>query len=481
MLGRPLLATAVAFAALLPASAALTAGASKGVTLALPSIETFTLANGLQVAVLPIDGAPVAAVHVWYHVGSKDEAPTRRGSAHMFEHLMFRGSDHVAPEEHARSINRVGGYANAQTEEDATHYVNLVPAAYVDFTLQLEAERMRGLVFRKESIDVERENVKEEIRRADNSPVARGFERFLEIAYTTHPYAWTPGGAIADLDATTPAELEAFYDTYYQPNNAMVVVVGAATAASVKASAEKWFGKLPAGAAMPRPADAKPEPAQTAARREVVEPSQIGLILAGYKLPAAKHADTYALQLATIILGGGESARLQRRVQTVDPKTKTSLGLQAGVETRLLEHPGILIALGAFASPDEAQPLEAAIAEEIALLGSKGPTADELRMAKNQVQSFFVFGLENVDGLAAQIGRSWILTGNPSQWVADLAEFEKITAADVQRVVKSYLAPSRATVVIIPPAARPVAPAAAPAATAPAPATPVAPKTGGAS
>jgi hypothetical protein len=168
MLGRPLLATAVAFAALLPASAALTAGSSKGVTLALPSIETFTLANGLQVAVLPIDGAPVAAVHVWYHVGSKDEAPTRRGSAHMFEHLMFRGSDHVAPEEHARSINRVGGYANAQTEEDATHYVNLVPAAYVDFTLQLEAERMRGLVFRKESIDVERENVKEEIRRADN-------------------------------------------------------------------------------------------------------------------------------------------------------------------------------------------------------------------------------------------------------------------------------------------------------------------------
>ena len=477
MLGRPLLATAVAFAALLPASAALTAGRAMGVTLALPSIDTFTLANGLQVAVLPIEGAPVAAVHVWYHVGSKDESPTRRGSAHMFEHLMFRGSDHVAPEEHARHINKVGGYSNAQTEEDATHFVNLVPGPDVDFTLQLEAERMRGLVFRKEGIDIERENVKEEIRRADNSPVARGFERFLEIAYTSHPYAWTPGGAIADLDATTPAELEAFYDTYYQPGNALVVVVGAASTASVKASAEKWFGKIPAASAPPRPADSKPEPKQTAARREVVEPSQIGLILAGYKLPAAKHADTYALQLATIILGGGESARLQQRVQKVDAKGKP-LGLQAGVETRLLEHPGILIALGAFQTPDEAQPLEAAIAEEIALLGSKGPTPDELRMAKNQVQSFFVFGLENIDGLAAQIGRSWILTSNPSQWVADLAEFEQLTAADVKRVVSTYLAPSQATVVIIPPAARPVAPPAAPV---PAVPTPAAAKVGGAS
>jgi hypothetical protein len=169
-------------------------------------------------------------------------------------------------------------------------------------------------------------------------------------------------------------------------------------------------------------------------------------------------------------------------VQTVDPKTKTSLGLQAGVETRLLEHPGILIALGrvrvARRARSRSRP-RSPRRSRCSAARARPPTS--CAWPRTRCSRSSSSGLENVDGLAAQIGRSWILTGNPSQWVADLAEFEKITAADVQRVVKSYLAPSRATVVIIPPAARPVAPAAAPAATAPAPATPVAPKTGGAS
>ena len=183
----------------------------------LPTVETFALANGLQVAVMRSDAAPVVAVQVWYHAGAKDEPRDRRGSAHMFEHMMFKGTQHVRAEAHAQFLNGIGGYVNAATDEDATHYINTVPADYLDFAVKLESERMRNLLFRPDMIAIEKEVVKEEIRQQENSPIAKGFLRFLDIAFTKHPYAWTAGGNIKDLDATTPEDLKTFYDAYYQP------------------------------------------------------------------------------------------------------------------------------------------------------------------------------------------------------------------------------------------------------------------------
>src|SRR3569623_2814854 len=180
-----------------------------------PKIETVQLANGLKVAVMPIEGAPGVAVQVWYHAGSKDEPRDRRGSAHMFEHMMFKGTQHVRPEAHAQMLNGVGGYVNAAPDEDATHYIDTVPASYLDFTLHLEAERMRHLLFRPEMIATEKEVVKEAIRQRENSPIAKGFLKFLDVAYTKHPYAWTAGGTIKDLDATSPDDLKKFYDANY--------------------------------------------------------------------------------------------------------------------------------------------------------------------------------------------------------------------------------------------------------------------------
>src|SRR5678816_2149727 len=209
---------------------ALPAGAAQKPAIAqLPKIERFKLANGLEVAFLQIDTAPVVSVQLWYHAGSKDEPRDRRGSAHMFEHMMFKGTQHVRAEAHAQFVNGIGGYVNAQTDEDATHYINTLPSDYLDFAVQLEAERMRNLLFRKEMIDTEREVVKEEIRQQENSPIAKGFLRFLEIAFTKHPYAWTAGGNLQALDATTPEDLKKFYDAYYQPNNALLVVAGKVT------------------------------------------------------------------------------------------------------------------------------------------------------------------------------------------------------------------------------------------------------------
>ncbi|MFT3696138.1 MAG: pitrilysin family protein [Kofleriaceae bacterium] len=427
-----------------------------------------------------MDTAPVVAVQLWYHVGSKDEPRDRRGSAHMFEHMMFKGTDHVRPEAHAQMLNGVGGYVNAQTDEDATHYINTIPSEYMDFALQLEAERMRHLMFRKDMVDGEKQVVEEEIRQQENSPIQKGLLRFLEIAYSKHPYAWTAGGTIKDLDATTPEDLKKFYDTYYQPNNAMLVVVGKTTPAAVKASAEKWFGKIAKAGDPPRPSASAQEPPQDKQRREVVAPGQVGLSLVGWHLPTAKDKDIYALQVASIILGAGDSSRLQVRLKSPDPKTKHPIALQGAMEALVHEDPGMLLGVGVYLDPAAAAPVEAAIFDEVTKLGKTGPTADELRKAKNQVQSGFVFSLEHAQGLAEAIGRSWINTGDPSSFLHDVDNVEKVSAADVQRVVKQYLTVDKSTVVVIPPpaAAPPPPPKAPPAPTQDNKGAPIAPKKG---
>jgi zinc protease len=427
---------------------------AKGV-LKLPTLEQWTLDNGLRVAFLRQDAAPVVAVEVWYHVGSKDEARDRRGSAHMFEHIMFKGTERVRPEAHAAFISKVGGDANAHTTEDATAYLQVVPADQLDFVLSLEAERMRHLLFRDDMIATEREVVKEEIRQQENDPIASGLLRFLQVAYTKHPYAWTAGGTIADLDRTTPADLKAFYDTYYQPSNALVVVVGAVTTAEVKTAVETRFGSIPGAPPPPRPADASPEPEQTARRHDVVEPGQIGIVFAGWKIPAAKHPDIYALQILSLVLGAGDSARLRQRIRNPDPKTKKELGVEAATPILVREHPGLFLALGVFRDAAATAGVEAAIQDELDKVAAKPITADELRKAKNQVLSSFVFGLDSPLGLAEQIGQSWILTGDPGQFLTDVDAIERVTAADVSRVARTYLTAARATVVVVPPRSAP--------------------------
>jgi zinc protease len=427
--------------------------AAPSARIALPSVETWQLENGLKVAFLRVETAPVVTVQLWYHAGSKDEPRDRRGSAHMFEHIMFKGTQHVPPEEHARSINRVGGYVNALTSEDATYYINLVPSKYLDFAIQLEAERMRNLIFREDMIKTEREVVKEEIRQRDNNPLAKALVRFLAIAFTKHPYAWTSGGAITDLDATTPGNLKAFYDTYYVPNNALLVVVGSVTADEVKAATQKHFGAVPAGPTPPRPSATAIEPAQSEMRREVVEAGQVGVVLDGFKIPEARHPDTYALQVASLILGFGDTSRLHVRLVRTDKSA-----VQAFAQAALREDPGLFLAGAAFLDPSAQEKVEAALLEEVGKLSTAAPSADEVRKAKNQIQASFVFGLEGVAGLAQQLGQSWILTGDPTQFLRDIEAIDKVTAADVQRVAQTYLVKARLTSVIIPPAAQGGAP-----------------------
>ncbi|HEX3763081.1 MAG TPA: pitrilysin family protein [Kofleriaceae bacterium] len=420
----------------------------------LPAVDTFSLSNGLQVAVLRTDAAPVVSVQLWYHVGSKDEPRERRGTAHMFEHMMFEGSERVRPQLHAQSIEWLGGYVNAATDEDSTHFVDTLPAQHLDYVLQLEADRMRGLRLTRPAIDVGRATIQAELRQQDASPFAQGLLRTLGFAYQKHPYASMATGNAKELEGATADELKKFYDAYYQPNNALLVVVGKVTTADVKASVEKQFGAIPRGSDPPRPAATAAEPPQTAKRHQVVEPGAVGLTLVGWHIPAARDKDIYALQLALNVLGTGEGSRLKTRLKTPDPKTKQPLALDAGMDAFIREDPGMVIALGAYVDPAKADAVEAALTDEVSKLAARGPTGDELRKAKNQIQAGFVFSLETAQGLGEAIGRSWIFTGDPRTFLYEADELEKVSAADVQRVAKQYLSPDRATVVVIPPKAR---------------------------
>jgi predicted Zn-dependent peptidase len=178
------------------------------------------------------------------------------------------------------------------------------------------------------------------------------------------------------------------------------------------------------------------------------------MTLIAWHLPAAKHKDAFALQLSALVLGSGDSSRLKIRLKTPDAKTNRPLTLEAGMEALLREDPGIAIALGAYVDPAAADPVAAAIFDEVSRLAAKGPSADELRKAKNQLQSAFVYSLESTQGLGEAIGRTWVLTGDPRLFLRDGDEIEKVSVADVQRVVKQYMSMDQATVVVIPPKGR---------------------------
>lgn len=406
-----------------------------------PTIEQATLANGLRIAVVHEDLAPVVSVQVWYHVGSKDEPRNRRGAARMFEYLMFQGSEHVRPNAHAELIGSRGGYVSARVDEDSSHFSDTVPVEDLELAIKLEADRMRGLKIRKETVDATRAAYVEQLRREETQPITRGMLHLLSISFTRHPYGWTPGGVASDLEATTTDDLQKLYDTYYQPNNAMLVVVGKTSLESVKASADKYFGKIPKAADPPRPAEAEPE--QAGSRREVIEPGPVGLALMSWHVPEAKSADFYPLQLAALMLGVGDNARIKQRIRKV--------GTEAGIDLRIHEAPSVLVLVGAFREVKQADGVEAAMLDEVKKLAKEGPGDAELRKAKNQVESGFVFSLERSDGLGEVVGRSWILNGEPAAFLRDPDMFEKVTADDIKRVAKTYLQPDHATIVVVPP------------------------------
>lgn len=440
---------ALAQGAAAPRAPATQPSARAGALARLPPIEQFTLPNGLKVAVASTNAVPLVSVQLWYRAGSKDEPRGRRGVAQLVARLMWKGTKRVRPDAHALMIAALGGRVGSGTDEDSAHFSASVPRGYLDFAMQLEAERMRGLQLRDSAVKAEREQLAQELTQEDASPIARGLRRLLELAFTKHSYAWPSGGVAADVPAITTEDVQRFYDTYYVPGNALLVVVGDVTVDDVKASAAKHFQPL-SGAPVSRTVAADAEPPPTAPRREVAAAGQLGLVMLGYLAPAGKSPDWPALQIASTLLGSGEGSRIKRRLHNGGKE----LGLDGGVAAQQREHPSLFILLAAYRDAANGAAVEAALTGELAELAQKGPTVAELRLAKNQLQTRLGVGLEGVDGLGTQLGRSWILQEDAAAFLSDFDRLEAVKPQDVKRVVAEYLAPQRATILAIPPATK---------------------------
>jgi zinc protease len=414
----------------------------------LPAVETATLDNGLQLAVVHVDGPPIVTVQLWYHVGSKDDPQGRRGLARLFELLMFQGSANVRPGGHAELVGALGGFIAAKVDEDASHFGETLPAVDLDTALRLEADRMRGLYLRDASIEPTRKLAAEQARNDANAPIAHGMQHLLSIAFPHAGYAWEPAGVPTDLEAVTTDDVRKLYDAYYQPNNALLVVVGKTSLDDVKTAAARAFATIPRGPAITH---GDPEPDQQGSRREVIEAGPVGLVLYGFHIPAASSPDFYAVQLTAMLLGVGDDSRLKARLRARDPKTKEPLAVDGGIDLHVHEQPGLLVLVGAFRDASHGKPVEDAMADEVKRLASEGPSDSELHRVKRQVESGYVFSLERGDGLAETIGRAWVTTGDARGWIHDADRFEQVTGADIMKAAKKYLSADRATVVVVPP------------------------------
>jgi zinc protease len=404
------------------------------------------LSNGMRVVTLEDFSCPIVAVQVWYHVGSKDESPERQGFAHMFEHMMFRGTDHLGPKDHFELIRRVGGECNAFTSFDNTTYVNELPANQLPLILWLESERMAFLKIDQGGFDTERKVVEEERRLGLNQPYGTVPEKLLPQIFTQHPYRWSPIGQIPHLRAATAQELQQFWDRYYVPSNATLVIAGAVKHDEAQRLAEESFGWLPGCPDPPRITSL--EPVQTAPRVVTIQEEKGPVPVAGmlFRTPPKGHEDEVALQVLFSVLGGGESSRLYR-----DLVRERKLAVVALAGMFPLEQDG-LGGMGAVLLPlGDTQKVIEAIEEHVARVREEGITEAELEKAKNQMLRRVVTSLLTVERKASLLGEAATIQGSPEAANRLLAEIRKLTRDDIRRVANAYLVPERRTTVTVKP------------------------------
>ena len=405
-----------------------------------------TLPNGLKVYAIRDTSTANVSVQVWYDVGSKDDPAGKSGFAHMFEHLMFKGTRNLVDEQMDRLTEDVGGYNNASTNSDYTNYFEVVPANHLERLLFAEADRMASLVVSEKVFASERDVVKEELRnRVLASPYGKLFYiYFPNISYSTHPYARPGIGSIEDLDAATVGDIRAFHATYYRPDNAVLVVAGNFDPAQL----DKWVDKYFAGIAKPNrqiPRVTVAEPPRTTATRQTVYEANTPLpaVLLSYQLPPDNDPDTPALAVLDGILSGGENSRLYRNLVYRD-----QLAAQADTFLDTRQSTGSYAMYAILAGGKSAEDGEKAMRREIAELRDKPVTDAELAEAKNEILTASLKSRETAEGKASTLANSIIVSGNPKAADQQLAAIAGVTAADVQRVARKYLGDNQSAALI---------------------------------
>ena len=400
-------------------------------------IVTGKLANGLALVMAEDHSRPVVNLQVWYHAGSKNETAGHTGFAHLFEHLMFRGSKNLGPEEFFRLVNRAGGANNAYTTFDQTVYWETVPSNYLEQIMWGEADRMASLVINEQNFQKEREVVKEERRlRYENPSYGLLFERVLSNLYQVYPYKHMPIGSMEDLNKATVPDVQEFFNTYYVPNNATLVIAGDFQTKQAQARAEKYFGPIPRSKS-PVPRPTAQEPPQTALREIAAQipNAPIPVAVKAYHLPPLGSPDSYALEIASAILSGGQSSRLYRKLVYED---QTAVAAQG--QAQFLEGPSFFFLFGIVnQAKADVRAVENDLQSVVDGIDAQPVSAAELEKAKTQIVRGFILGRETIQGKADALGQAAVLLGDPEAYNTELARYQRVTAADVERVCKKYL------------------------------------------
>lgn len=415
-----------------------------------------TLKNGLRVFTVEDHSAPVVALAVTYNVGSRDERRGRTGFAHLFEHMMFKGSENVGSGEHFVLVSNNGGQLNATTSEDRTNYFDVLPSNQLDLALFLEADRMRSLAVTRENLDNQRNAVQEERRlRVDNRPYGKSDELMQETLYDNFAYKHSVIGSMEDLNAATVEDVSEFFKQYYSPSNAVLTLVGDFRTNDAIARIRKNFENISRQPAPPRVDMTEPE--QTAERRATVEDSLARLpqLDIAYKAVPGNTPDFYALQVLSTALLGGQSSRLYQKL-VKEREIATSVGGFMDEKRGT----GALYVSATLRPGKKAEDAEALIYGEIEQL-KKDSIADwELQKAKNSTRRAFIGGLQSSLRRANLIGQYTVFYNDPNLINLRLSKVADVTKNDVLRVASRYLKPANRTVIItIPRAKGAVAPA----------------------
>mgnify|MGYP005841243813 FL=1 len=413
------------------------------------AVQEYRFANGLRLLVLPDGSLPIASFQVHYGVGSRNERQGITGLSHLFEHMMFRGSKELGPEEFARIIQAKGGEVNAFTTQDSTSYFENIPAEQLELVVRLEADRLKNLDLTPESFASEREVVRSERKlRSVDSPFGLPLELLFATAYTQHSYQWPVIGWDSDLVAMTHADCLEYYRTYYNPANMVIVVAGAVEAEQVRDLVNRYFGDIPS--AGPPPAVKAAEPPQRGERRAIFKKiSQVEAFLAGFHVPALGNPEIYPVMLLAAALGLGKASRYYQKL--VRPGRAIEVDVDLSPPPFTTQDPGLLVILAVSPPGQPITSLETAVWEEIEAIKATGLEAAELARVKKLLRSQTVRVLANNFYRGLLAGLLYLKTGRFDGINDLLTNYEQVTLDQVQTAARKYLSPDNRTVVVVQP------------------------------
>jgi zinc protease len=406
----------------------------------------YDLPNGLHVILHEDHKAPIICLNIAYHVGSKNETPQRAGFAHLFEHLLFEGSEHVARGEFDTFITQAGGYDNAYTTEDKTNYYEVLPAHQAGLAMWLESDRMSGFTLGDESLRTQKDVVKEEKReRYDNTPYGSLSERMMRLAYKKFPYKWTVIGDMETIEAATLADVKDFYNTFYSPSNAVLVLSGDFKDQDARGMIEQYFGSIPnSNSGITHPEFNEEE--QHEEHREIVTDEAVPLpgVFYTYRMPPEGTDEAIALDLLTDILSTGRSSRLYQRLVYKD---KIASEMSAYVDLR--EMPGLVWIYAIGNEPDDdIAAIETAIEEVIAEVRNTNISEIELQKAKNKTEMRLIASRISASGKADQLAHARLFFNETSTANTIIDRYLAVSVDDIRKAAEKYLVPEKRCTVI---------------------------------